>query len=56
MSRRRPGSAGAGRNTRDLGLHGGNGKGDADRTTDNKKFQDNFDEIDWGRDKKKKKP
>lgn len=27
----------------------GNGKGDADRTTDKEAFDRNYDEIDWGR-------
>ena len=56
MSRRRTGSAGAGRNTRDLGLvGGGSGKGDADRTTNRTAFQSNYDLINWSK-KKVKKP
>jgi hypothetical protein len=54
MSKKRTGSAGAARNTRDLGLVGGNGKGDADRTDNNDAFQRNFDLIDWGKNKTKK--
>jgi hypothetical protein len=37
--------------TRDLlsSQPGVNGKGDADRTTDNERYRSNYDEIDWCR-------
>lgn len=38
-----------GNSSRDFGLTGGNGKGDADRVRDVKAFRDNYDEINWGR-------
>lgn len=40
--------SGAKGNSRNFGLHGAPGKGSKDRTSDRKKFVENFDEIEWG--------
>jgi hypothetical protein len=36
-------------NGREFGLHGGPGKGSKTRVSDQKKFSENFDEINWHR-------
>jgi hypothetical protein len=35
-------------NSRNFGLHGAPGKGSKDRTSDRKRFNENFDAIKWG--------
>lgn len=42
-------------NQRDFGMRGGPGKGSKSRITDTKKFNENFDNINWGGKPKKKK-
>jgi len=40
---------------RDFGMQGGPGKGSKTRVSDNKKFHENYDAIDWGKPKPKPK-
>lgn len=42
-------------NSRDLGISGAAGKGSADRTSDRRAFNANFDEIVWTTDPNKRK-
>jgi len=39
--------SGAKGNSRNFGLHGAPGKGSKDRTSDRKRFNENFDAIKW---------
>lgn len=43
-------------NQREFGLHGGPGKGSKTRVKDTKKFNENYDAINWGPKKKKSTP